>query len=91
MKISVNDQELFTLNEIQFKVLGDSIGSASLEDDLKRRLQWVLMHKYEESIKRLREQWIPKFKASGVSSVPLDDEEFARMVFEHPEYKSPRG
>lgn len=87
MKISVNDQELYTLNETKKKVIMDNVYSDIFDADMKRRLEWVLMHKYEQSFKALKEQWEPKLKASGARSIPLDNDEFAELVFAHPEYK----
>lgn len=87
MKISVNDQVLFELNEIQMKVFANQIPNEILEDDLKRRLQWILMHKYEECFRELENEWKQKFIAEGAKSLPTDKDEFATLVFAHPEYK----
>jgi hypothetical protein len=46
-----------------------------------------LIHKYEHCIKELRKEWTPKLEEAGVTFVPLDDESFARFLFEHPCYK----
>ena len=87
MKISVNDKEVFSLSEIQEKVIQNDIPSSYFEEDMKRRLQYILMHKYEECFKRLKSEWEPKLKALGVQSIPLNDEAFATLVFSRPEYK----
>lgn len=87
MKISVNDQHLFTLSETQKKVIAHEIPSHILEDDLKRRLNYILMHKYENCFERLKKEWEPKLKAAGVKSIPLDNDEFAQLVFSQPGYK----
>lgn len=86
MKISVNDKELFCLSDIQKKVICNDIPSDILDSDLQRRLQWVLTHKYEQCMKRLREEWMPKLKGR-VQAVPLDDDAFAQLVFSQPDYK----
>jgi plasmid maintenance system killer protein len=86
MKISVNDQELYTLTPTQLQVLGDAI-NANLEEDLKRRLKWVLTHKFEEVMKDMKSEWIPKLQANGVTMMPIDNEEFAKLVFSQPNYK----
>jgi hypothetical protein len=87
MKISVNDQELFTLNDTQIKVLQNEIDCNELESDLKRRLEWVIMHKYEYGIKNLKNEWMPKLKENGVTMIPTDDIAFAELVFSQPNYK----
>jgi hypothetical protein len=87
MKVSVDDQELFTLTETQKQVIKNDIPSDIFDDDMKRRLNWVLNHKYERCLMRLKQEWIPKLKDANVKSIPLDDDEFAQLVFSQPEYK----
>lgn len=88
MKISVNDKELFSLSETQKKVIINDIHEDEFDADMCRRLQYILMHKYEQCCKRLKDEWVPKLKASGADSIPLDDDKLAEMVFAHPEYKN---
>lgn len=87
MKISVNDTEVFSLSETQKKVIQNDINADIFDADMMRRLEYILMHKYEECFKRLKNEWEPKLKASGVTSVPLDEAAFAQLVFAQPEYK----
>ena len=88
MKISVDDEELFTLSETQKKVIQNDIFLESFEADMHRRLKYVLMHKYGQCFKRLKSEWEPRLKANGVRNIPLDDEEFAQLVFSQPNYKN---
>jgi hypothetical protein len=88
MKVSVDDIELFTLTETQKKVIQNDIPTEIFQDDMCRRLQYILTHKYEQCHKRLKEEWEPKLKSAGLKSIPLDDQEFAELVFTHPEYKN---
>jgi len=87
MKISVNDQHLFTLSETQKKVIKNDIHEEIFEDDMKRRLQWVLSHKYENCFKRLKEAWEP-ILAQRYQSVPTNPDAFAELVFSQPDYKN---
>lgn len=88
MKISVNDQELFTLTETQKLVIQDEIPAEIFDEDMKRRLQYILTHKYERCFERLKKEWEPKLKANGVQSIPLNEEAFAQLVFAQPDYES---
>ncbi len=88
MKISVNDLELFSLNETQKKVIENEIPSESLEDDLKRRLQYILTHKYERCFDRLKKEWIPKLEANGIQSIPIDKDALAELIFSQKNYKN---
>ena len=88
MKISVNDQELFTLTETQKNVIKNDINDDIFDEDMKRRLHYILSHKYEQCFKRLKEEWEPKLAAKGVESLPTNPDAFAQLVFSQPEYKS---
>ncbi len=87
MKISVNDVELYTLTDLQKQVIENDIPSEILDRDLQRRLNWVLMHKYERCFDRLKKEWEPKLVANGVTSVPTDKDAFAQLVFGQPNYR----
>jgi hypothetical protein len=88
MKISVNDRELFSLSETQKQVICNRIQDEIFDADMKRRLQWILMHKYEECFKELKAEWDAKLVANGVKMVPTDPDEYAQLVFSQPNYKN---
>ena len=88
MKISVDDQELFSLSETQKKVIMNDIPEEIFENDMKRRLHYILTHKYEECFKRLKNEWEPKLKDAGIEMIPTNPETFAELVFSRPEYKN---
>ena len=87
MKISVNDIVLFELTETQKNVMKNVISADIFEEDMKRRLQWVLTHAYEEWFKMLKEEWDQKLPSLGVTSVPTDKDAYAQLVFAQPCYK----
>lgn len=89
MKISVNDVELYTLTETQKKIIQNDIPSEIFEEDMKRRLRWVLLdEKVKKCAERLRKEWEPKLLQRGVKQVPLDNEAFAELVFSQRDYKN---
>jgi len=88
MKISVDGQELFSLSETQKLVIQNDVLSEEFESDMKRRLQWVLMHKYEQCFKRLKEEWDQKLITNGVQSAPTDPDRYAQLVFAQPNYRN---
>jgi len=88
MKISVNDVELYTLTDLQKQVIENDIPSEILQEDLERRLQWVLIHKYERCFDRLKKEWDSKLEANGETSIPLDKDAYAALVFDQPNYKN---
>lgn len=88
MKILLNDLELFSLTETQKQIMQNNILSEIFEDDIKRRLEWVIMHKYEECCRELKQEWDAKLVANGVKMVPSDIQEYAQLVFSQPNYKN---
>lgn len=86
MKISVDDKELFTLTETQKKVIHDEISVDIFEEDMKRRIHYILMHKYERCFDALKMQWMSKLK-DRYKSIPTDDEALAKLIFSQPDYK----
>ncbi len=87
MKISVNDQELFNLSEHHKNVIKNDVSQEIFEEDMKRRLNWVLMHKYENCFDKLKKEWEPRL-AAKYDSLPTNPEAFANLVFSQPDYKS---
>ena len=87
MKISVNDIELFSFSEVQKKVIANDIESEKLESDIKKRLKYVLINRYERCFDKLKKEWEPKFMAKGIESLPIDKDAFAALVFSDEDYK----
>jgi len=86
MKISVDDVELFTLSETQKRVIKNDISSAIFDADMKRRLQYILTHKYEKCWERLKSHWMPVL-SQRYPSVPTDQDALANLIFSQPDYK----
>jgi len=86
MKISVNEKELFSLSEVQCKVICNDIHQDEFEADMERRLQYILMHKYEQCFKRLKEEWEPKL-AQRIDTIPTDADKLAELIFSQEDYK----
>lgn len=88
MEIKVDDVVLFELSEIQKKVICDSVNEDIFDEDMKRRLQYILMHKYEECMNNLLRKWRPVLVGEGALSISTDNDEFAQLIFDRPDYKS---
>lgn len=88
MKIKLDNEIVLDLNETKKKVIKNDINEELFEEEIKRRLHWVLTHKYEQCLERLKKEWTPRLKNSGVKSIPLDDDEFAELVFSQSDYKN---
>jgi hypothetical protein len=88
MKISVNGQELFSLNDTQLKILAHEINSDILTSDLKRRLKWVLDHEFDVAFKELKKVTLQKLQDNGMQNIPLTDEGYIKEVLKLAEFKS---
>ena len=87
MKISVDGVDLLTLSETQKKVIQNEIKSEIFDADIKRRIEWVITHKYDQCFKKLKAEWDPKLAAAGVESIPTNKDAFAQLVFQQPGYR----
>lgn len=87
MIVKCDDVVVFQLSDNQKKVICNDIPMEVLDADLKRRIKYVLEHKYDQCMKRLRAEWEPKLKANGAVSIPTDDVAFCDVVFSHSEYR----
>lgn len=97
MKISVDDQELFTLSELQKQVIQNDIPSEIFDEDMKRRLKWVLVdEKYAKGFMRLKKEWVDdldaqgqsKLARNGITSIPTNPDDLAQLIFSQPNYKN---
>lgn len=95
MKISVDGNDCFELTETQCKVIQNDIHADEFESDMKRRLQYILMHKYERCFERLKAEWCNsspgqpcKLEKNGVKTIPTNPDELAEAIFSQPDYKS---
>ena len=87
MKISVDDQECFCLSETQKKVIKNDIHEDEFEIDMRRRLQYILTHKYERCMNRLKDEWEEKL-TERYPSIPTDADALAELIFSQEDYKS---
>jgi len=89
MKIQVDGQEVFQLEEWEKKVIKNDIPDEMFEDDMKRRLTYALKHKAERCFERLHAQWMPSLRDDpSVASVPTDKAAFVDLIMSRSEYKS---
>ena len=87
MKIQVDGKTVHELNETQKKVIQNDIQSEIFQADMERRAKWVIEHKYERCMERLKNEWEPKLR-DRVASVPTDRDALAELIFSQPDYKN---
>ena len=87
MKIFVDAKEVCSLSDTQKKVLCNDLYADTINEEMCRRVNYVVMHKYEQCFKRLKREWDSKLAQNGVSQIPTDPDAYARLVFAQPNYK----
>lgn len=89
MKISVDGQEIFELAEWEKAVIKNDVPDEIFDEDMKRRLEWVLKHKVEQCYKRFEQEWLQKLKDDPqIEHIPLHREDFVDFVMSRPDYKN---
>lgn len=63
-----------------------AIASISETQDLERMI-YILKHKYEKCLERLKLEWNPKLASRRITEIPTDDVEYCNLVFSQADYK----
>lgn len=88
MRVKWKDEEILALSELDKKVICNDIHEDIFEEDMKRRLRYILQHKVERCEQRLIDEWLPKLRADkSISAIPNTREGMLNMIFSHPSYK----
>ena len=82
--VCIDDQEAFRVSPLHKRMIKFS-GEQDPDEYLMARMKWILPHKYERCLERLRLEWEPRL-AKQNKAIPLDDDEFAELVFSQPDY-----
>lgn len=90
MKIEVNDEAVYVLSPVQERIICHDINADEFDEDVRRRVAYIVQHKLEQCLKRMRAEWEPKLKARGVEAIPTNDEAFAQLVFSQEDYADRR-
>ena len=87
MKIMVDNNDVMIIPETMKKVICNDIHADEFDDEMMRRLKWIVEHKFEQCFKRLKAEWDHKLAANGVQMLPTDPMAYAELVFMQPNYK----
>ena len=88
MKIFADDVLIFEISDTDYKILADEISEDKLNEEIKRRIKWIITHKIEGCFKRLKQEWEPKLVTAGYDSLPTNRDKYADLVFKHPLHKN---
>lgn len=86
MQFKVDDEVVYELSDDQIKILQSNISADVFEEDMRRRVRWVIENKLKNVTKELNDQWLPKLAETN-EMLPSDPEQLSKLVLEHPDYK----
>ena len=87
MKVYINSELILELKEIHQKVIQNDVLSEKFDEDMKRRVQYVLTHKYERCLERLKKEWLPKL-SERMDTIPTNNDQLCELIFSQPDYKN---
>lgn len=86
MQVKVDGETVFEIADFEKKVICNDIPEDIFDEDMKRRVRWIVEHKLERCMHRLKEEWLPKLKGR-VGYLPIDERKLAELIFSQPDYK----
>lgn len=88
MKVQVDGVDLFTISVHAQNVIQDYIPKGIFDSDIKRRIQFIVDHLYDEALKALIERYQPILEAdSNISTLPSKKAALADYIMSRPDYK----
>jgi hypothetical protein len=89
MKVKVDEKEILELEDWHKAVIKNDIPEEIFEEDMKRRVHYILTHKFERCFERFQNEWLKKLRDDpSVTSIPTDKKALVEMVMARPDYKS---
>lgn len=89
MKIKYEDQDIIEISEIDRLVLENDLISEDIEEDMLRRIKYVITHKIKQCEKRLMDEWVPELlNDPTVDTLPADRDMLIRKILNMPNYKN---
>ena len=87
LSVDIDGREVFKVPPTQKRMLVLH-GKKDPDQYCHSQMAWILTHKYERCMERLRREWEPKLTDRGSATLPTDDDEFATLVFSQTDYKN---
>ena len=85
MKVSIDDVELFTISDTQRKIICDYLKEEIFEEDMKRRIKWIVDEITKNAFDQLKNRWMPVLEQEH-DSIPTNKEALAELIFARSDY-----
>jgi len=89
--ITVNGTHAYTLTDVQVDILANEINRDELEQQLAAFVVREIVRRYEIAFENLKKEWDKKLPALGVTSAPINCEDYACLVFAQPTYSDKKA
>lgn len=87
MKIKLDDEVLFEIDETMLKLLAHDLLDPI--EDIKRRLRYIIEHKCDQCFNRLEKEYKQKLiDDPEIPALPKSRRDMAEMIFTRKDYKS---
>ena len=83
--VSVNGEPVLKISAHKKRVICDSIHEDMLEEDLNRRIRWVIDAKYNACLNRMVSRWLPILQ-SRYDTLPTNIDNLVNIIYEQPDY-----
>lgn len=90
MKIKLDNELLIEISDIQKSIIKYDIKTSEFEQDIIRRIKWVIEHKIDQCQDRMIKEWKTKLE-SRYSSLPTNKDELCKMIIAQSDYLDREG
>ncbi len=87
LEVKLDEEIILDLSIWQLTLLEDNVLTTDIFWNIKKRLKWIIQHKLDRGLLRLKNQWEARLK-ERFEQVPTGDKEFCELVFSQPDYKN---
>lgn len=89
MKLQVDGKQVLELAEWQKSVIKNDMPEEIFQEDMERRVRWIIQEKFDRCWERFEKEWIERLRNDpSVKNIPLDRQEFTTLVLSRSDYKS---
>jgi hypothetical protein len=87
MKIFVDQEQVLDVTDNMKAVIKHDIPEDVFDADMKRRVRYIIEHKYEQCFDEFKKYGEQLLRDNGVAMIPTDRDAFIQLVISQPNYK----
>lgn len=87
MQVKLDNEVILEIDQHMLDLLAYDL--SNVNDEIKRRLHWVITHKADQCYERLEKEWLPKLRSNpNIVSIPKSRIDFVNLVKSQQDYKN---